>query len=148
MKSFQSDPKPCKLMWFKPTGEHQPLHHVVNSMETFLVMAFFAVSITLKISLSPKFLILVFLFQKILNLNERTLWSDHHHAVLCLCTWLGVSEAEKQLSFLADVAVAPSCGKYGCCSCPDLSQVEKSIWLQLQFFLSKTDCVLDCLIQG
>lgn len=28
MKSFQSDPKPCKLMWFKPTGEHQPLHHV------------------------------------------------------------------------------------------------------------------------
>lgn len=54
MKSFQSDPKPCKLMWFKPTGEHQPLHHVVNSMETFLVMAFFAVSITLKISLVSK----------------------------------------------------------------------------------------------
>ncbi|XP_014192989.1 UPF0575 protein C19orf67 homolog [Haplochromis burtoni] len=63
-------------------------------------------------------------------------------------TYTGVSEAEKQLSFLADVAVAPSCAKYGCCSCPDLSQVEKSIWLQLQFFLSKTDCVLDCLIQG
>ncbi|XP_031583724.1 UPF0575 protein C19orf67 homolog [Oreochromis aureus] len=63
-------------------------------------------------------------------------------------TYAGVSEVERQRSFLADVAMAPSCGKYGCCSCPDLSQVEKSIWLQLQFFLSKADCILDCLIQG
>lgn len=48
-------------------------------------MAFlFAVSITLKISLSPRFLSLVFVFQNILNLNERALWSDHHHPVLCV----------------------------------------------------------------
>ncbi|XP_030582824.1 UPF0575 protein C19orf67 homolog isoform X2 [Archocentrus centrarchus] len=59
------------------------------------------------------------------------------------CTY---PEEEEQQS-LADVALTPPCGRDERCSEPDFSQIENSIYLQLQFFLSKADGILDCFIQ-
>ncbi|XP_014841674.1 PREDICTED: UPF0575 protein C19orf67 homolog isoform X1 [Poecilia mexicana] len=58
---------------------------------------------------------------------------------------------DEPLALLADVALAPSCGRSVSCSCPEVSGVTgnlHSIQLQLQFFLSRVDNLQDSLVSG
>ncbi|MED6292922.1 hypothetical protein CHARACLAT_005540 [Characodon lateralis] len=54
---------------------------------------------------------------------------------------------DESLLLLADVAVAPSCGRFVSCSCPEVTSLQ-SIQLELQFFLSRADDLHDCLVSG
>ncbi|PWA32646.1 UPF0575 protein C19orf67 homolog [Gambusia affinis] len=58
---------------------------------------------------------------------------------------------DEPLALLADVALAPSCGRSVSCSCPEVSGVTgnlHSTQLQLQFFLSRVDDLQDSLVSG
>ncbi|XP_041790370.1 UPF0575 protein C19orf67 homolog [Chelmon rostratus] len=71
---------------------------------------------------------------------------------------IGQGETEEPLSFLADVALALSCGDQAACSCDceacscaEVRRLEaslRSMQLQLQFFMSKADDLQDCLVNG
>ncbi|XP_072239810.1 UPF0575 protein C19orf67 homolog [Leuresthes tenuis] len=57
----------------------------------------------------------------------------------------GYRDREEPLLLLADVALAPPCGRHASCSCLEALH---SIQLRLQFLLSKADNLKDCLVSG